>query len=334
MIVVGLNPHSIKNLQLLIPHFPEFDWQSYTFQPFPRIYYLNKRQIICRELLHFLKIFFKIYFFRNANIFCVAGQYSFLVMNRIFRKILGDQFQLIIYNFYIHAWGNKKIVQKILKFMLNRENITLIVQSPKEVDYYATISKKCRVVFIPYCENDTVIFTDYGTEFDKYIFTGGSTNRDYPLMLECAKCFPQQQFVFIASDLNNRDFQTKIPPNVTLLTNIERSMFYGIMSKSECVIIPLKEDVGASGQMLCLGAIKLKKPIIYCNISSINYYFSNNSGIPYEIGNLNSLSTAIQSFKNKTSDELEEQVNNAYKNYKENYTEESKINMFINILKH
>lgn len=122
-----------------------------------------------------------------------------------------------------------------------------------------------------------------------YIFTGGYTNRDYQLMINLALEIPKQKFVFVASRLNSELQVAKIPDNVKVYYDVDTTVFEKFLAEAKLVIIPLKENVGASGQMLCLQAMRNRKVIIYANVSSINYYFEKNAGIPYELGSLDSL---------------------------------------------
>lgn len=110
-------------------------------------------------------------------------------------------------------------------------------------------------------------------------------------MTRLARSKPDIRFMFVASDLN-KDLGD-LPPNVTLKRNVTAEEFANLMEKASIVVVPLKEDVGSSGQMLCLQAMRYHKPIVYTNVSSINYYFTKESGIPYKLGDLQSLSDAI-----------------------------------------
>lgn len=110
-------------------------------------------------------------------------------------------------------------------------------------------------------------------------------------MSELAKKNPSKNFVFVASHLNS-DIND-LPPNVILYQDTSAKEFSKLLLNASAVIVPLKEDVGSSGQMLCIQAMRYHKPIIYTNVSCINYYFSTESGIPYKIGDMKSLQSAV-----------------------------------------
>lgn len=110
-------------------------------------------------------------------------------------------------------------------------------------------------------------------------------------MTELARTLPAQHFTFVVSHLNNVG---DMPQNVRLLSDIPPEQFRDELARSEIVVVPLRDDVGSSGQMLCLQAMQLGKPIVYSDVSSIAYYFTPQSGIPYTKGDLNSLKKAVE----------------------------------------
>ena len=209
---------------------------------------------------------------------------------RLFRGVLGRDTHLYLYNFYLHSLGNNRHVKRILRFLMNNDRLTLIAQTPGEKDYYRKLSKKINLEFVPYCsdveERQNTVSLDEG-----YIFTGGYTNRDYPLMMQLAERMPERKFLFVASKLNGAF--DRMPKNVELRRDVSPQEFADLMAGAAIVVAPLKEDVGSSGQMLCIQAMRYHKPIVYTNVSSISYYFAPDSGMPYEIGNIDSLHQAV-----------------------------------------
>ncbi len=179
-----------------------------------------------------------------------------------------------------------------LRFMMNNDKLTLIAQTPGEIDFYRRLSKKINLCFVPYC-SDVKELTTRVSLTEGYIFTGGYTNRDYPLMLKLAERMPERKFLIVASKLNKG--LDILPPNVELRREVTPAEFSQLMEGASIVVVPLKEDVGSSGQMLCIQAMRYHKPIVYTDVSSISYYFAKDSGVPYNIGSLDSLQTALTS---------------------------------------
>lgn len=306
--------------------------EEYAFFKEEKKRFLTKEEYILREMVCLLKLLFKIKDFRNNKVLCLGGYYSTLLMCRLFSCLLGKDFHLYIYNFYIHEAGEKEVVKKILRFLLHNRKLTLIVQSPEEVSFYKALTN-VPVHFVPYCADFVEKSTDKPDRLPpkEYIFTGGYTNRDYSLMIALADLFPLCNFVFAVSGLNTEVFQKSLPNNIFVYKDISKTHFDWLLEHASIVIAPLKKNVGSSGQMLCIGAMQNKKPVIYSNISAINYYFTDKTGVAYEINNIQSLYTGLQSllqdpYKRKIIGEA------AYEKYKDSFTTASSNRALFNII--
>ena len=294
--------------------------------------FINKKSYMLREAACFIKLLFNIFKFRNKKVYCLGGFYAILFMYKMFGLFLGENFRLYIFNFYIHRTGEKKIVKRILRFLLKNKRCILIVQSPGEVDYYQSLTS-IPVHFVPYCANLIKIKPGGSIVLPEmeYVFTGGYTNRDYLGVLQCAARMPDTKFV-LAVSLLNMDFKSlETPSNIIVYKDIIRDDFEYLLAKATVVLIPLMSDVGASGQMLCLSAMQNKKAIVYSNVSVVNYYLANDAGIPYQMGNVDSMEKGLKSL---LSDEKLREITgcNAFKNYENNYTVEHQNRQLFNIV--
>lgn len=297
----------------------------------PQRLFSNKREVILQAAYCFLIGLINIRGFRNKKIVCFGGHYALLLITRLFSPFLGTEFHLYIYNFYLHELGNNKFIKKIVAFLFNSKYVTIIVQSSFELNYYKTLSKN-NVYFIPYCEDPEFVLDAAQSSDTKYLFTGGYTNRDYNLIIECARLNPTVRFVVVVSELNKDLNRKELPENIILYQDIDLATFNDLMAKSFGVVVPLKEDVGASGQILCIGAMKMSKPIIYCNISSVNFYFSDNTfGIPYLLGDIDSLNGAVHKLFSEDFDNIG-LGEKAYKHYLENFTLNRRNEMLLDIV--
>ncbi len=294
--------------------------------------FMNKIQLVKREISSLFRLLFHINILINTKTLCLGGHYSTLLISRLFSVFLGRKHCVYLYNFYIHSIGEKKVIRKILHFLLNNKKIVLIVQSPSEVDFYKSLTA-VKIHFVPYCADirHTQIHPPALFPDKPYIFTGGYTNRDYHSVIQCAMSLPEHLFVIVASSLNKEIKYNNIPQNIIIFKDIPNAQFEYLLAKANIVIVPLLYDVGASGQMLSIGAMKNKKPIVYCNVSSINYYFESNSGIPYEIGDEESMMNAISLLLNNQS--LCTQIgNNSYMKFLNSFTIEIRDNLLYEII--
>jgi glycosyltransferase involved in cell wall biosynthesis len=296
--------------------------------------FFSKREIIKRELIVFAKILLILPKLRNKKIFCTGGHYALCFFSKVFFLLLGKNHRIYLYDFYLHDMEKNKLVLLIIRFLFSNKNILLIVQSPREKEFYEQLTNgKTLVKFVPFC-SDGFFFDDSKVSIKmnyEYFFSGGYTNRDYAVIIEVAKRHPNINFILAVSKLNKEQCFETLPINVQLFCDIKRIDFYSLVARAFAVIIPLKNDVGSSGQMLCLNAMNYKKPIIYTNISSVNYYFNEESGIPYTLSDDHSLDKAVE----KLLDDKNEAIRigkNGYDYYKAKFTEEKRNQMLFSII--
>lgn len=256
----------------------------------PNAKFQSKSDVVRGIIYGFIKMTLNFWKFRNVKIYSSGGGISCMLFARLFGKMLGNKHHLYLHYFYLHSLGKNKYVQMVLRFLMNNDNLTLIAQTPGEIDFYRRLSERIKILFVPYCSDVKEQHTDVKLD-DGYIFTGGYTNRDYSLMLQLAKRMPKRRFLFVASKLNKG--LNNLPSNVELKRDVSPQEFGKLMEGASIVVVPLKEDVGSSGQMLCIQSMRYHKPIVYTDVSSINYYFTKTSGIPYEMGSLDSLQKAV-----------------------------------------
>ncbi|MDE5690530.1 MAG: hypothetical protein K2I38_07575 [Duncaniella sp.] len=261
----------------------------------PKPGFLSKKRLLCEWAKAFFKWAVQPLTFRNRVVYCISAQLPFMLICRLAGPALGNC-RVYFHNFYLHELGRKPLVKRILKFLLADSRFTILTQSEGEIGYYRALSSKVNLKFIPFCSDFTPVASTHPKPTglpDSYVFTGGYTNRDYPLMFRLAGRFPDRHFVFVASSLN----AIECPPsltNVTLMRDLPKDQFEAVLTGAEVVIVPLREDVGASGQMLAVSAARNAKPVVYTDLSVINYFFSDGAGIPYSLGDLDSLAAGLQ----------------------------------------
>jgi glycosyltransferase involved in cell wall biosynthesis len=261
--------------------------------------------------------------FRNSRVICLGGHYAWMVMVKVFAPILPQEFHLYLYNFYLHSLGSNRFVRGTLRGLLNSTKITVIAQSPGDLEYFSDLALNAPV-FIPYCEEDYQLPTKFDLVPEgPYLFAGGYSNRDYDVVLNCARIMTDQQFIVAASRLNKEFSDGETPPNVRVYRDLDFERFHGLLEKSTAVIVALKENVGSSGQMVCIAAMRFGKPVIYTDVSAISYYFEGNrSGIPYEIGNARSLAGAIAKLNDLSAEAIAETGANSRQNFLLKYTKD------------
>jgi glycosyltransferase involved in cell wall biosynthesis len=227
---------------------------------------------------------------KNQLIVCENCHVSVLLFGKWLR-ILGIPQRIYLLNFYLHDMGKAAIVKTILAFLL-RQDVGIMAYSASDRDYFKKLSPTADVRFTPWCGEDGFDAGDLPIKDGDYIFAGGYANRDYNFFIRCAAAFPKQRFMIVCSKRNR--IAGGPPENVEIFNDISPQEFHARMAASKAIVIPLKNDVGASGQMVAVAAMKLGKAILYPDFNGVAHYFEDKvSGLQYKAGNIDSLKNAI-----------------------------------------
>jgi glycosyltransferase involved in cell wall biosynthesis len=282
--------------------------------------FLHKRQVLTVMLLNFL--YFSYYFLikkrAKQDVIILAGHIvaiPYLLLCRIV-PLLKPRKRFIIVSFFLHRMGEKKVIQKLLRFLLNNPQVTLVVQSPYEIKFYSQLMEKGQIVHYPFCQHEVSYSEGCGRGGD-YIFAGGYSNRDYQCLFQAAQEV-NHDFVIICSRLNKMG-HLSWPENVTVLSDTTHADFHGYMKNARIIVIPLKDETGSSGQMVALAAMCMAKPIIYTGIDSVSQYFENGvSGISCQRGNASELAEKIRHLLSHP-EFCEELASNAFAAYRDRF---------------
>jgi len=218
-----------------------------------------------------------------------AGHYSTLFFGRLLKLLRRDQ-KIYLYNFYLHAFGERRFVRSILRFLLNQD-VRIMAQSLDELEYFRELSESSDIRYTPYLQGPLDV--DAGPQLGTYVFAGGHTNRDFNSLLRCAESSPDLEFVIVASSRSKITEPT--PPNATLLFDLEQAEFYRLMAHSRLVVVPLLENVGSSGQMVTLAAMQFGKALVVPDFGVVQQYVEANvTGFVYAHGDEHSLCETIR----------------------------------------
>ena len=289
----------------------------------------SKPRILWLELKNLLKLSFDRDFliYKNSKIYINGLHLSTLLYLKLRSKEFNSS-QIVIANLYFHKVSLNKYFNIFLKFLFKNKNYSIIVQSPSEVTFFGKLDKELNVTLIPYAMPE-IEYDLLDRHNANYFFSGGYTNRDYELLFDAAKLFPAENFIVVASSLNSINSEN-VPENVKLYFDIPPNEFNEFIINSKCVIIPLKYNVGSSGQMLCQAAMQMSKLIIYSDYDVISQYFLlKDSGIPYCPNDLESLTTSIRNFLKLNDKESLAIGRNAYVNYRNYFCNELRVKHII-----
>lgn len=216
---------------------------------------------------------------------------------------------------------NNKLYYYLRKQLVNKtlQNVnSVMVYSSKEIDYYSTIfpSYKDKFKFVHYGLDYDNQRTYQGTLPDKYIFSGGGSNRDYETLVKAVDVSNISLPCVIATQ------PWRVPAhglNVQVLSDVVVENFGDVLGKSEVLVLSLKDVELSAGHMVMLQAMSLGVPIIVNDIPSVRDYVDESLVSFYPSGDFEKLAELIEDF-NPMDDDVLQRVANAKTRYFEQHT--------------
>ena len=250
----------------------------------------RKPEVVAEELVHLLRLLSTPGLYRGRKLFvCSAGHWSCLAFAR-FLSLLRRRPRVYAYNFYLHGLANNAAVRLVLRTVLGR-SVRLLVQSEEDETLFRSLSKGVEIRRMPYCQ-DPVEVEPARIRDGGYVFAGGYTNRDYNLVVRLAERLREVPFVIACARQNG--LQDPVPANVELKRDLGWDAFHETLAGSRAVLVPLRERVGSSGQMVTLAAMQLGKPTFVPDVDGVaQYVVDGESGIVYPLGDEEALAGAL-----------------------------------------
>lgn len=207
-------------------------------------------------------------------------------------SLVGSRKSVYLFNFYIHQMGTNFCVRRILAWLL-RGDISIFAQSSKECAYFLKLSPTLNIRYFPYCRPPIELVDSDAIRVGDYVFAGGYTNRDFETFISAARSLPDIPFVLVSSRLNR--ITKTLPSNIQHFQDIPLRDFQNLLAGSRLLVIPLKDDVGSSGQMTALAGMQFSKTVVYPGFDVIAQYFENGlSGVQYRARSVESLRETIR----------------------------------------
>lgn len=150
-------------------------------------------------------------------------------------------------------------------------------------------------MFVPY--HSTLFDTPYTVRDGDYIFAGGDSDRDYPLLIEAIRGLPYR--VVITCLRRDHFEKVEIPANVEIRT-VPQDEFIQLMAGARLNVVPLKsrpQHVG--GEQTYANAMSMGKPTIVTDLYASDYIQNGVTGILTPSGDACALRRAIQDVMEK-----------------------------------
>lgn len=235
------------------------------------------------------------------------------------------------YGMYIHNPKWIKILGGILRALSpSPDNFRIIVFSNSERKLYAEkwrggVDSAC-FLYVPYGDWSNSLSQAHIYQGD-YFFSGGYSNRDYIPLVE-AFAGRKEKLVIVASkqntDLVEWICSHELSENISVYYDISNEHFNELLCGAKAVVLIMKHNTGASGQMVALKAMANYKLIIATYTDVLDEYVKNNESAL--IFNKEDIHGCLQDIILKVCEDINDyqpMIDAAYKAYKTKFSFEA-----------
>ncbi len=215
----------------------------------------------------------------------------FCILQRILRR--RSRVPHVFLDFYVNLRGShaERAVRASLYRLAVQGSSKVIVQRRREAGLYADAFRlpERHFTFLPY--HSTAFDVNYEAKDGGYIFAGGDTHRDYPVLIRAVSGLCYRTIIAAARRDHFRGIE--IPPNVEIRT-ASHEEFMQLMAAASVVVVPLQampQHVG--GEQTYINAMTMGKPTIVTDPDACDYIAHGVTGILTPPGDAEALRVAI-----------------------------------------
>lgn len=225
----------------------------------------------------------------------------------------------IIFSGFLFEPKNKIYYLLRKKFvLLSLKNIKrVVVYSSNEVKYYSEIFKTNKFYFLSYGIDYSESLEYEGNLPEKFLFSGGGSNRDYTTLLNAYNLSNSDIPLYIATQPWRVDTDL-LGNHSKILSDVVIETFGDVLKRSKCLLLSLKDVELSAGHMVMLQAMKLSIPIIVNDIPSVRDYVDDTFVTFYNSSDSVGLSKIIENIE-VLKDELEEKAKKSKELYEKEY---------------
>jgi glycosyltransferase involved in cell wall biosynthesis len=272
------------------PPWRAISWRVFTLEKLGR--FRGKAAWVIEEIVNFVRLILAPSLYGIDTMMLADSHYASVLAFGKWLALLGLPKRIYIINIFLHESQGNRRLQTMLKFLLGQD-VGIMAFSVSDREYFKNLNTRVNARNVPWCFEEEIGIVQSDIQNGEYIFAGGYSNRDYDLLIRCARKFPNQRFEIAASKRNS--VIGELPPNVHLSIDISQKEFHVLLAGCKVNVIPLKSDVGSSGQMVAIAAMRLAKATVYPDFAMIGQYFQNEKdGLMYRPGDVDSLASALR----------------------------------------
>lgn len=245
-----------------------------------------------------------------------------------YRKVGGCK--ILALNMLAHWGSGNKCVEHIrdqfYKKAFQNRNLWTTVNIKNEMDVYKNklgISED-RIFLLPDAIENFGIKDDFQLEHD-YIFSGGTSERDWKAVVYCASKLPNEKFVVVANKKFWSEDTSKLD-NLKIYFDTSEEEFGELLNNSKMVLLTVKE-AGVAGLMVLFQAIRNGKIFVATDTEAIRTFAAPSVAeyVLYPAGENQTLLDKISMLLNLNEGEKKKMIRSLRMFALENYSEEQYI---------
>lgn len=227
----------------------------------------------------------------------------------------------------IYYWLRKMFTEQCLKGIRYA-----VVYAEQELAYYNNIFVNFgKFVYVQYGIDYLVENRYLGKLPDKYIYSGGGSNRDYYTLVNAYNLLRLKSKVpELCIATTTRCLAGIDTRNIHVLNDVVLETFGDIMKNAEFLILSLKDTEISAGHQVLLEAMKNNVIILVNRIKAIENYVGDNNVVFYKSGDINDLQDKINYVLNNY-EMLKRKTNKNITYYENNYTFSHLLERVINL---
>lgn len=222
-------------------------------------------------------------------------------------------------------------LERLLMQRIDKAVTQYILASEGEIPLFSNLwgvkKEKIQVCF-EYTRASTVI--DQANDVKDFIFAGGSSFRDFEPLLQAAKEFPQQKFVFCTPKLLDHE---DLPDNVWAGL-VSKEEYSRLIKQAKIVIVPISLEVKRIvGVLTYLEAMALNKLVVVPNVvGASEYIIDKKSGLIVDGSKQDYVSAIEWATSPLNQDHVKAIEENAYLRATQNFSRKNHIKQLFRLI--
>jgi glycosyltransferase involved in cell wall biosynthesis len=254
----------------------------------------NNRSKIFINLLRSIPLWLKIKYLKEDTLLINGWIFiTYLFLSKL--RLLKKPKRIIIFGYFVHNKFNFLLSNIFIKYFGPKGLEIIVFSKDEEEKLKKYFNNKVIVNYLFYSNVSSISKMNREIKFNNdksnYLFSGGYSNRDYKILIEAIRNMPYK--LIIACSRKNI-IPPNVPRNVEIYFDISSEEFDQLIENCKIAILPLQNEIGASGQSVILRYMKFYKPIIATKNSSIQSYYKKNNIYTVPSNNVNEMRNAIK----------------------------------------